>query len=116
MRPAGATSFSFDAKLTASPISVNSRSSGPLTSPATPSPVLMPTWMSSGVGSDAVWLYSRTRRRISIAAFTAACAAFSIATGAPKTAMMQSPRYLSTEPPCFDATSCRILRQPPTAR
>ena len=84
-------------------------------SPAMPSPVLMPVWTSSAdVGARACSLYSRTRRRISIAALTAARGASSIASGTPNSAITQSPRYFSTVPPCLRAISSRSCRQPTT--
>jgi hypothetical protein len=59
-------------------------------------------------------LKAATRSRISRAAFTAARGAFSTAFGTPKTAMMQSPRYLSTVAPWRRAISSRSLRHEAT--
>ena len=99
MAPVGDASFKREARFTASPSTVKSRFTAPPTRPARTSPELIPTCRPIGTASApssfrrAMWL------RISIAALTACLGASSSAAGAPKTAMMQSPMYLSTKPP-----------------
>ncbi len=100
--PVAAASFSRDARLTASPITVRSRFSSDPISPTTTVPLLMPmcrpTW---------AWIFRREassrftasiRPNIPRAARTARSGSSSWAVGWPNTAITRSPSYLRTVP------------------
>ena len=78
-------------------------------SPATALPLLMPMRMRSSGPSLRSALNSSRRSRISSAARTARQAWSGMSRGAPKTAMMASPMYLSRVPSYLNITS--VIRE-----